>query len=168
MGVLTVVLLTAAAACQRAPYRYQPLPAATLASAGAEATPQLLFLSFQMSTTATGTHQLAPLMIKSTPGQASPVADDDEVSDPNYLLLTQLDAAGAACGPARKVSHPLVQNVESPAAPGTGGMQRNTISLAQGEFFVRLARQPKARTVRVAEFGPAAPSPISITFPLPD
>ncbi|WP_208175297.1 hypothetical protein [Hymenobacter negativus] len=156
-----------ATACQRAPYRYQPLPdAAATTSVGT--TPQLLFLSFRMSTAATGTHQLEPLMLKATPGQANPAADDEEPSGTSYLLLSQLDAANAPCGPSRKLPHPLLQDVEAPAAPGTGAMQRHTISLAQAEFFVRVARQPKARAVRLEEVGPAAISPISVTFPLPN
>jgi hypothetical protein len=167
MALSALVLLMIAPACQRAPYRYQPLPAVAT-TAGSEATPQLLFLSFQMSTTATGTHQLEPLMMKATPGQASPVADDEDVSGPSYLLLTQLDAANAACGPARKLPHPLVQDVESPAAAGTGAMQRHTITLPQAEFFVRLVRQPRARAVRVDEVSPAATRPLSVTFPLPN
>lgn len=166
--LFALLLLTIAPACQRAPYRYQPLPAATPTSAGAEAAPQLLFLSFRMSTAATGAHQLEPLMIKATPGQANPLADDEEVSEASYLLLTQLDAANAPCGPAHKVAHPLVQNVESPADPGTGAMQRHTVTLPQAEFFVRLARQPKAQTVRLEEVGPAATHPISVAFPLPN
>jgi hypothetical protein len=165
--LIALALFLTTPACQRAPYRYQPLPAATAAAAGSEAA-QLLFLSFRMSTTATGTHQLEPLMIKATPGQTSPVADDEEASGPSYLLFTQLDAANAPCGPARKVPHPLVQDVESPAAAGTSAMERHTITLPQAEFFVRVARQPRARAVRVDEVGPGATRPLSVTFPLPD
>lgn len=167
-ALFALALLTVAPACQRAPYRYQPLPATPTTAAGTEAAPQLLFLSFRMSTATAGTHQVEPLMIKATPGQASSLADDEEVSGPSYLLFTQLDAANAPCGPARKVSHPLVQNVESPADLGTGAMQRHIITLPEAEFFVRLARQPQARAVRLEEVGPAAAHPISVTFPLPN
>ncbi|GAB3580654.1 hypothetical protein GCM10027345_22420 [Hymenobacter daeguensis] len=162
------MFLVTAPACHRAPYRYQPLPAASASTAGSEAAPQLLFLSFRMSTATNGTHQLEPLMLKATPGQVSPLADDEDVSGPSYLLLTQLDAASAPCGPARKVAHPLVQDVEAPAAPGTGAMQRHTVTLPQAEFFVRLARQPQARAVRLEEVGPDAVHPVSVTFPLPN
>lgn len=167
-GLLALALLLTAPACQRAPYRYQPLPTAAAATAGSEAGPQLLFLSFRMSTAATGAHQLEPLLLKATPGQTSPLGDDEEASGASYLLLTQLDAASAPCGPARKVPHPLVQDVESPAAAGTGALERHTIALPQAEFFVRLARQPRARAVRLDEVGPAAAHPISVTFPLPN
>lgn len=169
-SLFILTLLAVAPACHRAPYRYQPLPAATASTtnAGAEATPQLLFLSFRMSTAASGAHQLEPLMIKATPGQVSALGDDEEVAGPSYLLLTQVDAASAPLGPARKVAHPLVQDVESPAAPGSGAMQRHTITLPQAEFFVRMARHPQARAVRLEEVGPAAAHPISVTFPLPN
>lgn len=168
LGLFALALLTTAPACQRAAYRYQPLPVATAATTDAEAGPQLLFLSFRMSTTSPGIHQVEPLLLKATPGQASPVADDEDVSTSSYLLLTQLDAASAPCGPAKKVPHPLVQDVESPATEGTGAMQRHTITLPQAEFFVRMARQPKARAVRLEEVGPAAAHPISVIFPLPN
>jgi hypothetical protein len=156
-----------APACQRAAYHYQPLPAAPTTGPTA-AGPQLLFLSFRMSTTATGAHQVEPLLVKAVPGQPNPAADDEEPTSASYVLISQLDAAGQPCGPARRVPHPLQQDVEAPGAPGTGTMQRHTITLPQAEFFVRLARQPQARAVRLEEAGPAAPQPISVTFPLPN
>ena len=169
MGFFTSVLLAIAPACQRAPYRYQPLPAgATTASASAEAAPQLLFLSFRMSTDPAGTHRVEPLMVKAVAGQASTLADEEDPAGTSYLLLSQLDAANAPCGPARRVPHPLVQDVESPAASGTGAMQRHTIMRPEAEFFVRLARQPQARAVRLEEVSPAAVHPVSVTFPLPN
>ena len=169
-GFCALLLLTTAPACQRAAYHYQPLPVSAAASAGAtaETGPQLLFLSFRMSATATGPHQVEPLLVKAVAGQPNPAADDEEPTSASYVLIIQLDAAGQPCGPAKRVPHPLLQEVESPGAPGTGTMQRHTISLPQAEFFVRLARQPRARAVRLEEVGPAAPQPVSVTFSLPN
>ena len=167
-GFFALLLLAMAPACQRAPYHYQPLPAGTTASASPEAGPQLLFLSFRMSTNPAGTHRVEPLLLKAVPGQATPLADEEEATGTSYLLLSQLDAANQPCGPARRLPHPLLQDVESPGEPGTGAMQRHTITLPQAEFFVRLARQPQSRTVRLEEVGPAAPHPVSVTFPLPN
>ncbi len=167
-GFWALLLLLAAPACQRAPYRYQPLPASAPAGPTAEAGPQLLFLSFRLSGTGTGAHQVTPLLLKAVAGQPNPAADDEEPTSTSYVLLSQLDAAGQPCGPARRVPHPLLQDVEAPGAPGTGTMQRHTITLPEAEFFVRLPRQPRARTLRLEEVGPAAPHPVSVTFPLPN
>lgn len=162
---LFVLLLTGASACQRATYQYQPLPPS--AAATSEATPQLLFLSFNMTTTPAGGHYLESLLMKTVAGQANPVADDIETG-PSYLLISQLDAANTPCGPARRIPHPLVQDVEAPTAAGTGVLERHIATLTQAEFFVRLARLPKARAVRLEEVGPAAPNPITVIFSLPN
>lgn len=164
-GLCVLLLWLATPACQRAPYHYQPLSPTEPATASSESSAQLLFLSFNMTTGPDGKHQLEPISLKSVPGQASPLAEED-VSGPSYLLLTQLDAQQQPCGPARRVPHPLVQDVESAAA--NGELRHQTSVQAQAEFFVRLARQPHARAVRLAEVGPAAPKPISIVLPLPN
>lgn len=165
-GLFAIALLTGALSCQRAPYRYQPLPAAT-AGPTADAAPQLLFLSFRMTTDAAGVHQVAPLLVQAVPGQANPVSDDDEdATSSSYLLISQLDAADQPCGSARRLPHPLVQNVEAPAA-SAGALQRQTVTLAQAEFFVRLARQPRAQKIRLVEVSPGTTTPLSATFPLP-
>lgn len=163
-GLFVLLLLPGAQGCQRAAYSYHPLPAAT-AQPAADATPQLLFMSFNMTTEATGAHRVEPLMVKTVPGQASPLAEEDETG-PSYLLVSQLDAQNKPCGPARRLPHPLVQDVESPAA--SGALQRQLVLRPEAEFFVRLARQPQARAVRLEEVGPAAPKPLSVTFPLPN
>lgn len=162
-GLLALLLFPATQGCQRAAYSYQPLPAATAQPAGA--VPQLLFLSFNMTTDATGAHHVAPLLVKAVPGQANPVAEDDETG-PSYLVVSQLDAQSKPCGPARRLPHPLLQDVEAPTA--SGALQRQTVLRPEAEFFVRLARLPQARAVRLEEVGPAAPKPFSVTFPLPN
>ena len=154
------VLLLTTLGCQRAPYHYQPLPATPSSPA---ATPQLLFLSFNMTTEADGRHYLEPLVMRVVPGEANPLTEQD-APGPSYLLLTQLDAAGQPCGPAHRVPHPLVRDVEAPAE--NGRLQRQQVTVPQAEFFVRLARQPGAMGVRLEEVGPAAPHPISVAFPL--
>jgi hypothetical protein len=161
-GLFMLLLLPGAQGCQRAAYHYQPLPAATLP---AGATPQLLFMSFNMTTDPAGAHRVEPLLVKTVPGQANPIADEDETG-PSYLLISQLDAQNKPCGPARRVPHPLVQDVESPTA--SGALQRQLVLRPEAEFFVRLARLPQARAVRLEEVGPAAPNPLSVTFPLPN
>jgi hypothetical protein len=167
-SLFALMLLIGPAACQRATYHYQPLPAAASADSASEATPQLLFLSFRMSTDADGKHRVEPLMMKAVPGQTNAIAEDEEVTGTSYIIISQLDAANQPCGPARRVPHPLLQDVEAPGEPGTGVMQRHLVALSQAEFFVRLARLPRAHAVRLEEAGPAAPHPISITFPLPN
>jgi hypothetical protein len=46
-------------------------------------------------------------------------------------------------------------------------MQRQRVTVAQAEFFVRLARQPQARTVRLEEVDPTTIQPLSVAFSLP-
>lgn len=163
------MLLPAAQACHRAAYRYQPPAAATAATGtppgAAETKPQLLFLSFNMSTEPGGAHKVTTLGMKVVPGQLNAIAEE-EAPGPSYLLISQLDGAGKPCGPARRLPHPLVQDVEAPANPATGALTRQLVTVAQAEFFVRLARQPQAKAVRLEEVGPAAPKPVSVTFPL--
>jgi len=163
---LLLGLLPGSWACARAPYHYQPL-ASTAAAGGtlSEAAPQLLFLSFRMSTVPPGPRRLELLQAQAVPGEANALAED--VDGPAYLQLTQLDAAGRACGPPQRVPHPLRQSMEYPAEGSTGRLERREVTLPEAEFFVRVARQPRATAVHLEEVGTATPAPVSATFSLP-
>lgn len=160
---LLLGLLPGSWACARAPYQYQP--SAPAASNTAAAAPQLLFLSFRMSAAAVGPARVELLKAVAVAGETT--ALPEEVTAPSYLLITQLDAAGQPCGPPLRAPHPLLQQMEYPAEGSTGRLERREVTLPEAEFFVRLARLPRAASVRVAEVRPTAATPASVTFPLP-
>ena len=157
-------LLGGAAACAHAPYQYQP-PAATTSVAPPSPAPQLLFLSFRMVAPAQGARRIELIQAQAVPGQVPAAALQEEVG-PAYLLLTQLDGQGRACGTPLKVPHPLLRDAEAPTATDPNRLQRELVALPEAEFFVRLARQPQARSVRVAEQGAGLEAPIAVSFPL--
>ena len=160
-------LLCGAAACARAPYQYQPpATAAGAASAAAPtAAPQLLFLSFRMVAPAQGARRIELIQAQAVPGQV-PAAALQEAVGATYLLLTQLDGQGRPCGTPQPVPHPLLRDVEAPTATDPNRLQRQLVALPEAEFFVRLARHPQARSVRVAEQGAGLSAPVAVTFPL--
>jgi hypothetical protein len=161
MSMLLLALLPGGWACGRAPYRYQAPAAATLTPATADS--QLLFLSFRMAAPATGIHQVELLRAQAVPGTLP--ADPAEEVGTSYLLISQLDAKRQPCGPALRLAHPLLLEVEAPSADQRT-LQRQQALRPEAEFFVRLARQPQAQAVRVEEVGPLAPTPAIVVFPL--
>jgi hypothetical protein len=153
-----------AVACGRAPYHYQT-PAAPAEPAGVA--PQLLFLSFRIHTATTGEHRLELLQTRSVPGQVVAPPRPPGASAAS-LQLTQLDAQGQPCGPATTVPHPLLRDTEAPSPTDSSGFVRRRRTLREADFFVRLVRQPQARSVRVAEQGSIFATPLSVSFILPN
>lgn len=166
LRVGTAGLVLGLAACTRAPYHYQ-VPAAAATTEPAAAAPQLLFLSLRMHTAPTGERRLELLQARAVPGAVVAPASPPSPAAAS-LLLTQLDARGQPCGAATTVPHPLLRNTEAPSPTDSSGFVRRQRRLREAEFFVRLARQPQARSVRVAEQGSIFAAPISVSFILPD
>ncbi|GAA4354008.1 hypothetical protein GCM10023185_15190 [Hymenobacter saemangeumensis] len=162
---LFLALLSGLGACARAPYQYQPLASSPATAPGSQAlAPQLLFVSFKMSSLPPGPRRIELLKALAVAGEAN--AQPEDVAGPAYLLLTQLDAAGKPQGPGQRLPHPLQLHLEVPAEGSSGRLERHEATLPEAEFFVRLARQPQAVSIRVEEVNPAAPAPVSATFPL--
>jgi len=158
--ILGLGLLPGTWACARANYQYQPLTT----TAPATAAPQLLFVSFLMSTRPPGPRRIELLKATAVPGEAQAPAED--AAGPNYLLVTLLDAAGRPVGTAQRLPHPLLQQVEYPAEGSGGRLERREVALPEAEFFLRLALPAQAKAVRVQEVSPATPAPVLATFPL--
>ncbi|MDO7877487.1 hypothetical protein Q5H93_22300 [Hymenobacter sp. ASUV-10] len=165
MSILSLALGLGLAACARAPYHYQAPAAASPQSAAAG--PQLLFLSFRVQTAPAGEHRFELLQARAVPGAVVGTAGSKSGGTAS-LLLTQLDAQGQPCGPATTVPHPLLRDTEAPSPTDSSRFVRRQRRLREAEFFVRLARQPQARTVRVEEQGAIFAVPVSVSFYLPN
>ena len=124
-------------------------PAATYlpaAPAAATVAPQLLFLSCRMTTEPTGSllQVLRAEVVAGTLKMPDPKADA-----PDFVRLTQLDGQGQPLAQLR-VAHPLRRRVEH-VAPDQRTFQRSELTLPTAEFFVRMALQPAATSIRVEE-----------------
>lgn len=124
-------------------------PAATYlpaAPAAATVAPQLLFLSCRMTAEAAGS-RLQVLRAEVVPGTLK--MPDTEADAPDFVRVTQLDGRGQPLALAR-VAHPLRRRVEHVAADQRT-FQRSEVTLPTAEFFVRMALQPAAASIRVEE-----------------
>ena len=74
---------------------------------------------------------------------------DPESDAPDFVRVTQLDGQGQPLAQMR-VSHPLRRRVEHVAADQRT-FQRSEVVLPTAEFFVRMALQPAAASIRVEE-----------------
>ena len=74
---------------------------------------------------------------------------DPEADAPDFVRLTQLDGQGQPLAQLR-VAHPLRRRVEH-VAPDQRTFQRSELTLPTAEFFVRMALQPAATSIRVEE-----------------
>lgn len=134
--------LAGLAGCARRPAAaYQP--AATAAAATA---PQLLFLSGRMTAEPTGS-RLQVLRTEVVAGTLK--MPDPDPDAPDFVRLTQLDGRGQPLAQVR-VAHPLRRRVEHVAADQRT-FQRGEVVLPSAEFFVRMALQPAAASIRIEE-----------------
>ena len=134
--------LAGLAGCARRPaaaYR----PTATVAAATA---PQLLFLSGRMTAEPTGS-RLQVLRTEVVAGTLK--MPDPDPDAPDFVRLTQLDGRGQPLAQVR-VAHPLRRRVEHVAADQRT-FQRGEVVLPSAEFFVRMALQPAAASIRIEE-----------------
>ncbi|MDB5267413.1 MAG: hypothetical protein JWP58_453 [Hymenobacter sp.] len=156
-----LLLLSSLAGCARRPAAaYQPLPAATAATAAPEAT-RLLFLGCRLTAAPTGT-RLEVLQAKAVPGDLkTPEADADT---PDFVRVLQLDGRGRVLSQLR-VAHPLRHSVEHVAGDHRT-FQRSELVLPSAEFFVRLALRPATATIRVEEVIAGTTTRLS-EFPVP-
>ena len=134
--------LAGLAGCARRPAAtYQP-PAA----AAAVLVPQLLFLSCRLTAAPAGA-QLQVLRAEVVAGTLK--MPDPEPEGPDFVRVTQLDGQGQPLVQVR-VAHPLRRRVEHVAADQRT-FQRSEVVLPSAEFFVRMALQPAAASIRVEE-----------------
>ena len=138
------MLLMGLSGCARRPAAaYQPL---TTDAAAAPVAPRLLFLSGRLTAAPTGT-RLEVLHLKAVPGDLKlPNTDADT---PAFLRVSQLDRQDQPLAQLR-VAHPLRRSVEH-VGDDQRTFQRSDVVLPTAEFFVRLALQPAATTLRVEE-----------------
>ncbi|GAA3988438.1 hypothetical protein GCM10022407_36300 [Hymenobacter antarcticus] len=140
--VAIVLALAGLAGCAHRPAATY-LPAAPAAAVVA---PQLLFLSCRMTAETTGS-RLQVLRAEVVAGTLK--MPDSEADAPDFVRVTQLDGQGQHLAQAR-VSHPLRRRVEHVAADQRT-FQRSEVVLPTAEFFVRMALQPTAASIRVEE-----------------
>ena len=134
--------LAGLAGCARRPAaNYQPI-----ATAATVLVPQLLFLSCRMTTETAGS-RLQLLRAEVVAGTLK--MPDPEAEAPDFVRVTQLDGQGQPLAQMR-VSHPLRRRVEHVAADQRT-FQRGEVVLPSAEFFVRMALQPAAASIRIEE-----------------
>ena len=134
--------LAGLAGCARRPAAaYQPDATAAAATA-----PQLLFLSGRITAEPTGS-RLQVLRTEVVAGTLK--MPDPDPDAPDFVRLTQLDGRGQPLAQVR-VAHPLRRRVEHVAADQRT-FQRGEVVLPSAEFFVRMALQPAAASIRIEE-----------------
>ncbi len=154
--LLLSLLIELPGCAQRPTARYQPLAAVPSATA-----PQLLFLSCRLSAGAAGS-RLEVLNAKAVAGDLkSPAADADT---PDFVRVSQLDRQGQSLAQAR-IAHPLRRSVEH-VGDDHRTFQRSEVVLPTAEFFVRLALQPAAATIRIEEVA-GGKTALLTEFPIP-
>ena len=149
------LLLNGLAGCARRPAAsYQP-------PASADTAPQLLFLSCRMTAATAGT-QLQVLQAKAVPGELK--VPEPEAEAPDFVRLSQLDERGRALSQTR-LAHPLRRRVEH-VGDDQRTFQRSEVQLPTAEFFVRLALQPAAASIRIEEVADGKTTLLT-EFPVP-
>ena len=141
LGAIGLVLAGLAGCARRPAATYQPT-----ATAATVLVPQLLFLSCRM-TAATAGSQLQVLRAEVVAGTLK--MPDPEADAADFVRVTQLDGQGQPLAQVR-VAHPLRRRVEHVAADQRT-FQRSEVVLPSAEFFVRMALQPAAASIRVEE-----------------
>jgi hypothetical protein len=157
--LLLALLSTVVSGCQRAAV---PHFAAPPAAEAAMAKPEMVFLSFKAASD--GTKPATISLLKSTVVTGT-FKDHPEPESfaPAYLVVSQLNAAQQPISSA-VIEHPLLKSVEAfddNQKPG-----RQTVSLQEAEFFVRMMLTPQTASIRVEEFVNSKKTGTT-NFPLP-
>ncbi|MDF7811046.1 hypothetical protein [Hymenobacter sp. YC55] len=130
---------------------FRPLPVSTIAPA-----PKLLFLSGRLTAEPSGS-RLHDMHAEAVLGTLK--APETATDTSAFLRVSQLDGRSQVVGVTR-VTHPLRRSLEH-VADDQRTFQRSEVKLPAAEFFVRLALQPTATTVRIEEIADGRTSILS-------
>jgi hypothetical protein len=155
--LLIWTLLGGLLGCARSPVSYHKPP---VVETKAER-PQLLFLSCRLSSEATGS-RLEVMHVEAVPGRLKVAVAD--AATPDFVRVSQLNDQGQALAQVR-IEHPLRRSIEH-VANDQRTFERTNVVLPAAEFFVRLALQPAAVTIRIEEVIDGK-TILLTTFPIP-
>ncbi|HLK96972.1 MAG TPA: hypothetical protein VK364_04325, partial [Hymenobacter sp.] len=150
-------LLGGLLSCTRSPALYYQPPMAEKTAAR----PQLLFLSCRLSSEATGS-RLEVVHVEAVPGSLKTAVAD--ATTPDMVRVLQLNNQGKALVQVQ-IEHPLRRSIEH-VANDQRTFERTTVVLPAAEFFVRLALQPTAVSIRIEEVIDGKTTVLRI-FPIP-
>jgi len=122
---------------------------------------QLLFLNCRLSSEATGS-RLEVVHVEAVPGRLKVEVAD--AATPDFVRVSQLNDQGKALAQVR-IEHPLRRSIEH-VANDQRTFERTNVVLPAAEFFVRLALQPAAVTIRIEEVIDGKITLLT-TFPIP-